>query len=345
MDAVGDYRASAWKVLTPGVRLETDDAAHQDVLSAGGKPFKSLSVQVKTFDTVLPKQYIAVDRFTDGGRILFLVFLQGDVKQRGTARSMAPRFTLVGLGAEAAIAPPAPGGQAMTDHAYAYFGPTRPVDAGSASIIIDPQTPAWIRETLLDATAKMSTHYAAAYQRTLRQPLVLLAALADMQSPGMSIKGGAIGGQIAYRLSGKELLTDHPKKRALIAQLVAHEMAHVWQQNVARGGSGGDAPWVYEGGAEAMALEGLVSSGPWNADSGAAYTAKTLKKCGELEHSFDSYDGIYACGFERFYQLGVPTVPLWRALMARTESTGAAYSEAMLESIAKETRGKDAGGP
>lgn len=342
MEAIGNYRTTAWTVLTPGARLTSDDAAHKDVLSVAGAPFTSLSIQVKTFDTILPAQYIAVDRFTDGGRIFFLGFLQGEVQQGKIARNIAPRFTLVGLGNEFTMAPPPPTGETMTNYAYAYFGPTRPVDAGSASVIIDPQTPAWVKETLLEATAKISTHLATAYQRTLRQPLVLLAAQAEMQSPGISIKGGAIGAQIAYRLGGQQLLTDHPKRREYIYQLVAHEMSHVWQQNVARGGVGSEAPWVHEGGAEAMALEALLSTGLWSAEMGDAFIAKKLKKCEELGHTFDTYDGVYACGFERFYRLGVPTVPLWRALMARAERTGAAYSVAMVESVAKESKEKDA---
>jgi hypothetical protein len=336
MDTVADYRTKAWKVLTPGLRLVTDGAAQQDMLTAGGKPFKSLSVQVTTFATVLPKNYMAVDRFSDGGRMFYLGFLQGDAEQRGTVRAIKPRFTLVGLGAETTIAPPSPVGQVLSDSAYAYFGPARPVKAGGAQVIIDPRTPAWVTDTILDATAKMSTHYATTYQRTLRQPLVLLVALADTETPGLSIKGGAMGAQIAYRLSGNALLTDDPKIREYIAKLVAHEMAHVWQQNVARGGIGADTPWVHEGGAEAMALEGVVSTGLWKAADGEAFTAKTLKTCDQLGHTVDTYDGIYACGFERYHQLRVGTVPLWRALMAHTERTGEPYSEAMIASVAKE---------
>lgn len=121
-------------------------------------------------------------------------------------------------------------------------------------------------------------------------------------------------------------------------------MAHMWQQNVAPGGVGPETPWVHEGGAEAMALEGLVSTGLWSAATSEAYVEKTLKKCEQAGHTFDTYDGIYACGFERFHKHGVPTVPLWRALIARTEATGETYSPAMIESIANEGGNKNAGG-
>ena len=46
-----------------------------------------------------------------------------------------------------------------------------------------------------------------------------------------------------------------------------------------------------------------------------------------------TYDGIYACGLMRFDKLGVGIVQLWRAMMEATETTGAAYSQQMIDTI------------
>jgi hypothetical protein len=331
---VGDYRKTSWKVLTPGVTLTT--GADEDALAAAdGKPLQQVSLEIATFDQVVPQQYVAMDRFSDGGRAVYLGFLQGDAKQGALRRDVAANFTLEGLGKEYVLTPAAPADPSRGATPYAYFGPQAPVAAGDASVILDPKLPAWASEALLDATARISNYYSTAYRQKLKQPLLLLVAADGSDAPGLSIKGGAIGAQIAYRFGGAGLQGDHPKKRQLIARLVAHEMAHLWQNNVSRGGlSEASPPWVHEGGAEAMALDGVLRSGIWSAEQGQAYVEATLKECAELEHSFATYRGIYACGFERYHKLNVEIAPLWRAMMAAAEERGEFYSEAMISSYA-----------
>lgn len=328
---VGDYRKLSWKVLTPGATLSSE--AEQDLISADGQPLQQLSVEAITFDQVIPKQYVAMDRFSDGGRAVYLGFFQGELRQDGQRREMASQFTLEGLGREVVVVPSSAADTTRGGTPYAYFGPRAPVPAGDASVILDPKLPGWAVETLLETTAKISTYYGSAYQQKLRQPLLLLVAVDDSDASGLSIKGGATGAQIAYRFGGAALQGDHPKKRQLVAQVVAHEMAHLWQNNVRRGGTGRETPWVHEGGAEAMALDGLLRSGVWSAQQGGAYVDAILKECDKLEHSVQSYRGAYACGFERYHQLHTDIVPLWRAMMTAADTRGDIYSEAMIESL------------
>ena len=153
-------------------------------------------------------------------------------------------------------------------------------------------------------------------------------------APGnISIKGGAVGGGIAYRLQGAGLVDDHPKKRALMARLIAHEMAHLWQLNLTRGGIGNDDPWVHEGGAEAIALEALRATGLFTAEASDRYAQELLKECEDLNDDMTVNRALYACGFKRFHHYAIAPVPLWRAMMARSESSGAFYSESMIRDI------------
>ncbi|MCP2008834.1 basic secretory family protein [Duganella violaceipulchra] len=331
---VADFRKSAWKVLTPGVTLTTG-GEHDTLAAASGKPLRQLSMEISTFDRLLEKQYVAMDRFSDGGRLIYLGFLQGEARQGKLVRDIAANFTLAGLGKETVLVPATPAAPSNSATPYAYFGPQSPVTAGDAQVLLDPGLSAWARETLLDTTAKMSTYYRAAYRQPLRQPLLLLAAVSDTASPGLSIKGGVVGAQIVYRFGGTALLTaESPKKREMVAKVVAHEMAHLWQNNARRGGTSElSPPWVHEGGAEAMALDGLLRTGIWSEEQGQAFTAATLDECAKLEHSFDSYRGIYACGFERYHQLKVDIVPLWRDMIGAADSKGEIYSEAMINSL------------
>ncbi len=333
-EPVADFRKSAWKVLTPGVTLTTG-GQHDTLAAANGKPLRQLSVEISTFDQLMEKQYVAMDRYSDGGRLIYLGFLQGEARQGKLVRDIAANFTLEGLGKETVLVPATPAAPSNGATPYAYFGPQSPVTAGEAQVLLDPSLSAWAKDTLLDTTARMSTYYRAAYRQKLRQPLLLLVAVSDTASPGLSIKGGVVGAQIVYRLGGTALMTaESPKKREMVAKVVAHEMAHLWQNNARRGGiSAQSPPWVHEGGAEAMALDGLLRSGIWSAEQGDAFSAATLDECAKLEHSFDSYRGIYACGFERYKQLKVDIVPLWRDMITAADSKGEFYSEAMINSL------------
>jgi len=337
LDAVGDYRQQSWKILTPGAQLIAGPDG--DRIAAGGKPFTALSVEIATFHGTTPKTYAPFNRFSDGGTAVFLGHFQGDAERGKQTVSMHSRIRLKGLGHENVIAPPGnrlePGGT----RGYAYFGPAQAVQSGSTRLLLDPTTPDWVRDTLHDASGRLAQYYAKAYQRPLKGQLDILLSISGLEKPGLSMNGGAVLGQLAYRFEGKQLIGDHPKKRELLSRIVAHEMAHLWQLNVDRGGIGENDPWIHEGGAEAMALDALLQTGLSSAEQIAAYRAAQTATCDKLDHAVTSYDGIYACGLVRFDQAGVAVVPLWLAMMRASESSGAVYSEKMIAEI---TGGKGA---
>ncbi|QSX78924.1 hypothetical protein [Agrilutibacter solisilvae] len=121
-----------------------------------------------------------------------------------------------------------------------------------------------------------------------------------------------------------------------MARLVAHEMAHLWQLNLTRGGIGETDPWVHEGGAEAVMLEALRATGLYTAQASDQYAQELLAECDQLHDDVNVNRGLYACGFKRFHGYAMPPVPLWRALMARSEASGAFYSEAMIRAVLEE---------
>ncbi|QOY95112.1 hypothetical protein IM543_04245 [Massilia sp. UMI-21] len=99
-----------------------------------------------------------------------------------------------------------------------------------------------MRDIFLDAGAKLSAYYEQAYGRPLTDELLIMLSVSGFDAPGMSIKGGAVKGQMSYRFDGKAALIDHPRYREVLKRLVAHELAHLWQMNLVRGGWGGDDP-------------------------------------------------------------------------------------------------------
>jgi hypothetical protein len=334
LHSIGKFRQQEWKVLTPGMGMTSSEDF--DVLAAKGKPFRMASVQIRTFDGWSPKEYVSFNRFGDGGTSVYLGHLQGDVEQDKKTLSMRTDIKLFGLAQENVIAPPAnrldPGGP----RGYAYFGPSQAVLAGAVKVLIDPRTPQWARETILDVGAKTSGYYETAYQRQLKDELLIMVSIGNVESPGFSIKGGAINGagQVAYLLEGKQVQSDHPKLREYVSKNVAHEMAHIWQLAISRGGIGdAQAQWIHEGGAEAMALDALLQTGVYSKELVTAYRAKQAAACEKLGGAVDTYDGIYACGLMRFDKLGVGIVPLWRSMMLATEVKGDPYSQQMIDAI------------
>lgn len=328
---VGLYRKQAWNILTPGVTLtahEENESLHSTM------PLTKLSVEISRYDDFDMAQYAPINHFSDNGSDFYLGFLYGTLSQGRHERSMEVALHLRGLPGETVIAPRRPG----TDLAgYAYFGPGKPVRMGNADVIVDPHAPAWLRDTITDTTAKVSQFYEQAFQRKLTDtPLISVALTGFDGAPGsISIKGGAVGGGVVYRLQGQGLIEDHPKRRAYIASQVAHEMAHVWQTNLARGGIGENEPWVHEGGAEAIMLEAMRSTGLFTAEMADQYAQKLLKECEQLKDDVTVYRGLYACGFKRFHGYAIPAVPLWRAMMTRSEDSGEVYSESMIQTLLK----------
>lgn len=333
-EPVGEFRQSSWKVLTPGLTLTTG-GEHEVLSSVDGKSLQKASVQLTTYDQIVEKQYIAIDRFSDGGRLFYLGFLQGQVQQGHAMRQIDADYTLVGFGGENVLGPDTQAISSGAVSSYAYFGPQKPVKAGEAMVLLDPAISDWARETLLDTTIRISTYYGAAYQQQLRHPALVMVATNSISAPGLSFKGGVVGTRIVYRLGGDASRSaDHPRKREIISQLVAHEMAHLWQNNVRRGGIAEETPpWIYEGGAEAMSLDGLRGSGIWTAEQVRAFTETTLRECALLGHRLDSYRGFYACGFERYHQLKAGVVPVWRAMMIAADRAGEYYNETQVDRL------------
>jgi hypothetical protein len=333
LKSIGEFRQQEWKVLTPGLGLKSD--ADFDVIASKGKPFKAASVEIRTFDGWSPKDYVSFNRFGDGGRTIYLGHLQGEVEQGKNTLSMSTDFKLSGLAQENVIAPPPNRLHPGAERGYAYFGPAQAVPAGAVKVLIDQRTPQWLRETILDVGAKTSAYYEKAYQRGLKDELLIMISVDNFESSGFSIKGGAImgAGQVSYRLEGKQVLLDHPQLRQGVARNVAHEMAHIWQLAVAQGGIGDQGAWIHEGGAEAMAIDALLQTGMWSEESAKAYRAKQAATCEKLGGAVETYDGIYACGLVRFDALGVGIVPLWRSMMLAAEVKGDPYSQQMIDTI------------
>lgn len=324
----GPYRQHAWRVLTPQAALV--ERAGQESLDAGGRQFAAVSIGVIPYLPTMAKSYSAFERFSDGGNALYLGYFQGTAVQGTRKRPLRLTLRLRGLGSETVLGPPERPG---TTPAYAYFGPAAPTTLGAVDLIVDPQTPAHVARTLEQTLATLGKYYAQALGRPLRhRPLVMLT-VNGFEQPGLMSKGGAVGGQMVLQLGGRALLEDTAGLRQRFASLVAHEMAHLWQSNIERGGIGEDDAWIHEGGAEALSLAALRNSGLLSATEADAFATRWQADCTRHGGSVDSPGGMYACGYRRFTDTGIDIFALWTQLMARSEATGEVYSAAMFQAL------------
>lgn len=339
--AVVDFRRTAWTLLTPGVELATE--AGNESVRGTGAPFKALRVNVHQYDPWAHNDYVSMDRHSDGGTAIYLGHFMGRVSQHGVERNLRLTIRLQGLRGETTFLPE----EANRDlGVYAYFGPQKIASSGALRTLIDPAAPAWVREALADTAEKVAAVYARGLGRPAPSTLALIVGAKGLDKPGYSIKGGAMPGQIVYKLEGSDLRKESPQGRRRLQQLAAHELAHVWQNAVSRGGIGDTQPWVHEGGAEALSLQALQASGLWTAEQVAEESANLLRECRESQakHAADPsqpapWRDHYTCGFAHFEALGEDAFTFWTRLLARTEATGEPYSETMVAAVAAERAG------
>jgi hypothetical protein len=330
----GDYRQSAWKLMSPDVSFR--DEGDSESFSAP-KGMTTLRFEISSYGKFEPKNYAPNIRFSDGGANIYMGFFHGLAIQKKAKRELKIDMKLEGLPNETLIPIPHSENSDNGDYAYAYFGPQKPVMRGAVQMIIDPALPIWVRDQILDISAIASRYFEEVYQRKLSRPLSLTAAASDFEANGFSFKGGATNGQINYRISGKLVLSEDPEIQAKITKLVkliaAHEMAHIWQNDVKRGGIGETSPWIHEGGAELMSADALFKTGLWSKTDYDSFIEKNTQECDRLKETENAYRYSYACGLRNFvnYKLDIPT--LWKALMLETEKTGEPYSEAMVDRV------------
>ncbi|HEU4664117.1 MAG TPA: hypothetical protein VFS55_08815 [Dokdonella sp.] len=329
-----EYRTTAWSPKTPGQRLASDGNGESIRADA---PFDEAVVEIRDYAPWAHDQYIPIDRHSDGGHAFYLGFLMGTVRQGMRERNLLVTFELVGLHGEQVLLAE----QANDDKGtYAYFGPQQPTTAGAVRLVVDPQTPAWMRAVVEDGVGRLSAYYQRAFARSWRSaPLVIIGA-GQLDLPGFSVKGGALPGEIAFKIAGERARTETPELRAMFEQLVAHELAHVWQGLVRRGGmDDAGEPWVHEGGAQALSIAALEGSGVWSAAQAKRFEASLREECARIEAAKahgepdDASRWAYSCGYARFAAYPLDPTELWKRLLAATERSGAPYSATMIARV------------
>lgn len=327
------YREKSWHDFDADVRLEKVNN-HERLCAES--PRREWSLQIDYYPDWAHDNYVPMDRHSDGGTAFYLGHLQGEAVQDAQSRPMALRFELQGWKDEQVLLPTRAN---SGDGVYAWFGPTAE-NRDTTLALIDPATPHWLLQTLDEVIAKVPGYFQRElHRRPAETPLVMIGAN-GFGHPGRSIKGGALPGQIVFKISGRDLLEASHEAKAQVQHLVAHELAHVWQNALSQGGIGESDPWVHEGGAEAMSLAALRHTGLWTAEQAERFGTGLTEECVRAKQKVapeNTWRMNYTCGYRRFVAYPLAPIKLWRRLIDESERSGEFYSAKLVERVLSTT--------
>lgn len=329
------YRQTSWQVLTPDIALiESGDG--EKLISKTGT-FSSLKIKISHYSDFAMDDYAPSAKFSDGGVALYTEFLFGDVVAAGLSHKLNPSLEFkTKLNEHIITHAKINDGRGV----YTYFGPQKMKRSGDVDLIVDPNMPKWLEDSFNKVVPLVSKIYSQRLNRTLTSPPQVMLSAGDIDSiDSFSVKGGAKNNQLVMIYKGKDLLEPSAEKQHMLERLIAHEMAHLWQQDVKNGGMSAEEPWIHEGGAEALAVAALVEAKLWKKDYSEKYSRYYIKRCRDIlgkqtlkaKIEQGNWDAVYACGFKYFAQSDADLFQLWSYLIESADHSGKHFSSEMLE--------------
>jgi hypothetical protein len=323
---------------SPKVRLLAENGSEK--LLSEGQPFRQLSIVVKRHSAFPSDQYVPFANYSDGGASLYLGHFAGDVITDEGLEEFPIRFQVKPLAGERAVLP---GLAEEGRDLYAYFGPAEAIEKPFARMIIDPAMPDWLGavfdRTLVEITAEYSKRLGVEIKD---KPLIMIAAGELDSVEGFTVKGGALNGQIIQlTLRGKQLHTEDTKVAYTMQRLMAHELAHIWQQLLDQGDLPIEDPWIHEGSAEAMALLALNDTGLWPSERLELYRDSYAKQCVENLAGVTvaeavaggNFNVVYPCGFGIFDSYQQDVFGIWKQMTEAVIKRRTSYSQSLLDEL------------
>ena len=327
--AVANYRTEAWTVLSPNVQLVSDHDNERLVIE--GAAVTEIVLEAHRY-TVMPEaNYMPFAWFSDNGASMYLGHFMGDVETTDGLQTPQYDFILQGRSNENTLMPLREGNEPV----FAYFGPQVPVVTDSIVLIADPGLPTWLRDMVDEIVPVLASTYASALQIQLpSKPVVMIAAGdIDIFSQAKHMKGGALKRQFNLAFAGLPPKRDEKED---LQKLIAHEMAHVWQRPEGINDFG--VPWVYEGGADAMAVAALQQAGIWTGEQVRAFSKDAAARCEKDLGGMDldeaeannNWAAAYSCGYAMYAQTGMDVLTLWALMVRHPDAAKTGYTPEIL---------------
>ena len=316
LTAVGGapWRPGSWRVDTRGVRLQRRGSYDALVAERGKLPLQ-VSVTFRPVRERLQGDYSPALVFTDGSVALFVAQFEGfpldslaavgklpsDLNnQIVPAAEMKYRFR-DSAGPVLLEGRRTPLAETSDSNTYVLFGGTRPVETPDMVAILDPQLPAWIKDSLTRVVPAVIGRYAQELGR-LREfkPTVMVSW--GGPTPGVVSRGGSVlHGLIVMHYEGSGVLDETVAQRQQGLWFVAHEAAHFWLGQTVAYEYARDA-WITEGGADLLAVRAVAEIDP-DYDSRVELN-RSIEDCIKLTRRHgvasardrEEHRAYYACG-------------------------------------------------
>jgi hypothetical protein len=331
------FRDRSWKLISKGFVI--NETPEGGVVSADGQGFDGFAIEFEGDSDFDPKTYVPVLPYSGGGAAIYTGHFSGDAYIDSEWLATPTTFHLTGLENEATLLPSWTSESSPT---YVYFGEQKPQESDHVVMVIDPQMPSWLRETFTDSVPPTVSVFSERLGLALHhKPLVLVAAGELEDFEGYSVKGAGLEGQFTIMLRGKDLLTESDEQRKMFQKMIAHELFHVWQNEMPGGAFNPEQPWLHEGSADALAVAGLVEAGVWSDSDSELFHQQQKQSCADALAGSDlssaagegNWTAIYSCGYLEFVRDGIDPFELWQKLTQAAVAAGSPYTQEMLVSI------------
>ncbi len=300
--ALEDYdapqRQDGWTPRGDGWRFDGHTLTRAD-----GAAFSSVTFDLSPDSRFVDRRYVVTDRFGVGGWGVFLPAYRAATGETRARFEDFPAGTVLRIeGRTAALRRDAfTLGDDASPTAYAYVGPRSYVAGGRVAVIAGDETPAWLRQELLDEINHVVARMTARLGRPPNVAPTIFVGYSQEGGHGFNFKGGVIGGNvITFDLRGVRLDQSNHELVDNILNVAAHETVHLWNAAVWRPAEEERQPWLQEGGAEYLA------SRLWeDSDAMREEAQQRLNNCALRSdpHAMDGSQGPvygqapYDCGF------------------------------------------------
>lgn len=312
-------REREWRIVTPGYSFARDGDTQVVNLKASAAASAELVIEFPVNTDFMSRDYELFNLFSDGSAALytghFFAVVNGAAEPITSVRVVEPA-------GERVVLDEAPGPLGT----YAYVGTIEPVDHARVVTIVDPGLPRWLAVTLTNQVPAVFGFFEERTGQVLEhRPVVLFS---FVPGRGTHINGGMLDNLVLLRAIGDAWHDDNPWAVRQALRMIAHEAAHLWNNQLARFRPG-SPPWMHEGAAEAFADEALHAMGFMDATSLVDAYGRALSGCvagGQRRH--------YPCGQVAAWWTGLAVADadpgadlftFWGALAARAAAGDGYY--------------------
>lgn len=269
------WRPEAWRVVTPGVRIERHGAYDVLVADRGGSVPRKVRITFTPTNATLEREYDPAIAFSNGATALYSdQFDLVPIDDPATVDAQKAGLSVQDLGGRALpvlfhddAGPVFVQGERQSDPiltgaaTYVVFGSGEVQTLGGVAMLADPALPTWLKTDVSQFAPRVASTYAARLGARSDPRLPLLIMGWRGAAPGKVINdGGVRPGEIVLNFEGEGLLERNERAARRTRWFIAHEMGHFWLGSEGVAYSAPSDAWITEGGAEMMAFTLLADT-------------------------------------------------------------------------------------